>query len=57
MPQVTKDDMGFTGAGQTVPPNCCYSSSNESTLSARPSGKGIDQGKLGKLRLECFFYL
>ncbi|KAF7826095.1 C-terminal binding protein AN [Senna tora] len=46
MPQVTKDDMGL--AGQAVPLNCCYSSSNESTPQARPKSKGIDQVNRGK---------
>ncbi|KAK7274319.1 hypothetical protein RIF29_15402 [Crotalaria pallida] len=48
IPHVTKDDVGFTGAGQAVPLNCCYSSSNESTPPAHPSSKGIDQGEQGK---------
>lgn len=43
VPQVTRDDMGLTGAGQAVPLNCCYSSSNESTPPAWPSSKGINQ--------------
>ncbi|XP_057454685.1 protein REVEILLE 5-like [Lotus japonicus] len=36
-------DMGLTGAGQAVPLNSCYSSSNESTPPARPSSEGINQ--------------
>ncbi|OIW02039.1 hypothetical protein TanjilG_13777 [Lupinus angustifolius] len=48
VPQVTKDDIGFTGAGQTVRPNCCYSSSNESTPASQPSSQGIDQGDQGR---------
>lgn len=42
------DDMGLTGAGQAVPVNCCYSSSNESTHPALPSSKGINQRSQGK---------
>ncbi|XP_061338964.1 protein REVEILLE 3 [Gastrolobium bilobum] len=48
VPQVTRDDTGLTGAGQDVPPNCCYSSSNENTPPAWPSSKGINQGDQGK---------
>ncbi|KAI4328832.1 hypothetical protein L6164_021157 [Bauhinia variegata] len=46
VPQVNKDDMGL--AGQSVPLNCCYSSSNESTPRAWPSSKGTDQGEQAK---------
>ncbi|XP_027335101.1 protein REVEILLE 5-like [Abrus precatorius] len=48
VPQVTRDDMGLTGAGQAVPHNCCYSSSNESTPPAWPSNKRINQGDQAK---------
>ncbi|KAK7349486.1 hypothetical protein VNO77_06890 [Canavalia gladiata] len=48
VPQVTRDDMGMGGAGQAVLPNCCYSSSNESTPPAWPSSKRINQGGQGK---------
>ncbi|KAK7389900.1 hypothetical protein VNO78_25197 [Psophocarpus tetragonolobus] len=48
VPQVTRDDMGLTGAGQAVPHNCCYSSSNESTPPTWPSSKRINQGNQGK---------
>ncbi|KAG5036945.1 hypothetical protein JHK86_017789 [Glycine max] len=44
VPQVTRDDMGFTVAGQTAPLNCCCSSSNESTPPTWPSSKRINQG-------------
>ncbi|WJX86915.1 hypothetical protein P8452_69162 [Trifolium repens] len=48
VPQVTTDDTGWTGYGQAVPLNCCYSSSNESARAAGPSSKGINQGNVGK---------
>ncbi|CAJ1950230.1 unnamed protein product [Sphenostylis stenocarpa] len=48
VPQVTRDDMGLTGAGQAIPLNCCYSSSNESTHPTWPSSKKINQGDQGK---------
>ncbi|TKY45616.1 REVEILLE 8 [Spatholobus suberectus] len=41
VPQVTRDGMGLTGAGQAVPFNCCYSSSNESTLQLGQVAKGL----------------
>ncbi|KAI4355148.1 hypothetical protein L6164_003948 [Bauhinia variegata] len=41
VPQVNKDDMGL--ASQSVPLNCCYSSSNEITPRAWPSSKGVDR--------------
>ncbi|RZC01737.1 Protein REVEILLE 5 isoform B [Glycine soja] len=44
VPQVTRDDMGFTVAGQTAPLNCCCSSSNESNPPTWPSSKRINQG-------------
>ncbi|XP_020215427.1 protein REVEILLE 5 isoform X2 [Cajanus cajan] len=47
-PQVIRDGMGLTGAGQAVPHNCCYSSSNESTPPTWPSSKTINQGDQGK---------
>jgi len=37
------DDTGWTGSGQAVPVNCCYSSSNE-----KQSSKGINEGSAGK---------
>ncbi|KAJ1429560.1 SANT/Myb domain [Sesbania bispinosa] len=43
VPQMARDDMGLTGAGQAVPLNCCYSSSNESIHRTWPSSKGINQ--------------
>lgn len=43
LPQVTTDDTGWTGSGQAVPVNCCYSSSNE-----KQSSKGINEGSAGK---------
>ncbi|XP_054785263.1 protein REVEILLE 3-like isoform X2 [Prosopis cineraria] len=46
MPQVAKDDMGL--AGQAVPRNCCYSSSNESTPGVWPDNRSIDQADQGK---------
>ncbi|TKY63971.1 REVEILLE 5 [Spatholobus suberectus] len=42
------DGMGLTGAGQAVPFNCCYSSSNESTPPTWPSSKRINRGDQGK---------
>ncbi|KAH1204734.1 Protein REVEILLE 5 [Glycine max] len=48
VPQVTRDDMGLTGAGQAAPLNCCYSSSNESTPPTWPRSKRINQGDQGK---------
>ncbi|KAG4400477.1 hypothetical protein GLYMA_07G066251v4 [Glycine max] len=44
VPQVTRDDMGFTGAGQTAPLNGCCSSSNESNPPTWPSSKRINHG-------------
>ncbi|BAT97991.1 hypothetical protein VIGAN_09159000 [Vigna angularis var. angularis] len=48
VPQVTKDDMGLTGVAQTIPLNCCYSSSNENTHPTWPSSKKMNQGGQGK---------
>ncbi|ESW07121.1 hypothetical protein PHAVU_010G103200 [Phaseolus vulgaris] len=48
VPQVTRDNMGLTGAAQTVPLNCCYSSSNENTPPTWSSSKKNHQGGQGK---------
>ncbi|KAJ4728220.1 protein REVEILLE 6-like [Melia azedarach] len=44
--QVTKDDVGL--AGPTIPQNCCYSSSNESTPRTWSAAETIDRGNHGK---------